>query len=150
MARSIRINITIDREALRLADREAHRQKTSRRESIRKAVRAQAECQQEEERRQHSSKPPPPWIGSPISLRTGPPSRFCASPEIAGASGRDECLKASPPIESTPLLRSSRSSGMRAALRKPAFYKMPICGAFLCRIKPRPNVLALHDLHLSG
>lgn len=43
MAQNIRINITIDRETLRLADREAHRQKTSRSEFIRKAVRAQAE-----------------------------------------------------------------------------------------------------------
>jgi len=43
MAQSIRINITVDRETLRLADREARRQKTSRSEFIRKAVRDQAE-----------------------------------------------------------------------------------------------------------
>lgn len=45
MAHSIRINITVDRETLRLADREARRQKTSRSEFIRKAVRDQAEDQ---------------------------------------------------------------------------------------------------------
>ena len=45
MAQSIRINITVDRETLRLADREARRQKTSRSEFIRKAVRDQAEVQ---------------------------------------------------------------------------------------------------------
>jgi len=48
MARSIRINITVDRETLRLADREARRQKTSRRAFIRKAVRDQAENRQRE------------------------------------------------------------------------------------------------------
>ena len=42
MARSIRINITVDRETLRVADREARRQKTSRSEFIRRAVRNQA------------------------------------------------------------------------------------------------------------
>jgi metal-responsive CopG/Arc/MetJ family transcriptional regulator len=60
MAQSIRINITMDRETLRLADREAHRQRTSRSEFIRKAVRAHAESQQQqaanEERRQRQFK----------------------------------------------------------------------------------------------
>jgi metal-responsive CopG/Arc/MetJ family transcriptional regulator len=46
MAHSIRINITVDRETLRLADREARRQKTSRSEVIRRAVRTQAEREQ--------------------------------------------------------------------------------------------------------
>jgi metal-responsive CopG/Arc/MetJ family transcriptional regulator len=48
MAHSIRINITVDRETLRLADREARRQKTSRSEFIRKAVRDQAEGRRRE------------------------------------------------------------------------------------------------------
>lgn len=39
MPRSMRINITIDSETLRLADREARRRKTSRSEYIRTAVR---------------------------------------------------------------------------------------------------------------
>ncbi len=37
-----RINITVDRETLRLADREARRRRTSRSEFIRDAVRAEA------------------------------------------------------------------------------------------------------------
>jgi len=60
MARSIRINITVDRETLRLADREARRQKTSRSEFIRKAVRDQAENRQrefeEEEKRKRQAR----------------------------------------------------------------------------------------------
>lgn len=42
MGKKVRINITVDRETLRLADREAHRRKTSRSEFIRLAVRAAA------------------------------------------------------------------------------------------------------------
>ena len=38
----VRINITVDRETLRLADREARRLKTSRSEFIRHAVRSEA------------------------------------------------------------------------------------------------------------
>jgi len=44
----MRINITVDRETLRSADREARRQKTSRSEFIRKAVRDQAENRRRE------------------------------------------------------------------------------------------------------
>ena len=40
MAAKTRVNITVDRETLRLADREARRRKTSRSEFIRAAVRA--------------------------------------------------------------------------------------------------------------
>ena len=42
MPAKIRINITVDREPLRLADREARRRRTSRSEFIRAAVRAEA------------------------------------------------------------------------------------------------------------
>ena len=60
MANSIRVNITLDRETLRLADREARRQRTSRSEIIRKAVQAQAERQrhedEDEERRRRQLK----------------------------------------------------------------------------------------------
>jgi metal-responsive CopG/Arc/MetJ family transcriptional regulator len=42
MSAKTRINITVDRETLRLADREAHRRKTSRSEFIRAAVHAEA------------------------------------------------------------------------------------------------------------
>ncbi len=42
MPTKTRINITVDRETLRLADREAHRRKTSRSEFIRAAVHAEA------------------------------------------------------------------------------------------------------------
>ncbi len=60
MAHCIRINITVDRETLRLADREARRQKTSRSEFIRKAVREQAQSLrhefEEEERRQRQAR----------------------------------------------------------------------------------------------
>ncbi len=43
MAIKKRVNITIDAETLRLADRAARRQRTSRSEFIRNAVRAQAQ-----------------------------------------------------------------------------------------------------------
>ncbi|MFZ0959957.1 MAG: ribbon-helix-helix protein, CopG family [Terriglobia bacterium] len=42
MSAKARINITVDRETLRLADREARRRRTSRSEFIRTAVRAEA------------------------------------------------------------------------------------------------------------
>jgi metal-responsive CopG/Arc/MetJ family transcriptional regulator len=38
----VRVNITFDRETLRLADREAHRRKTSRSDFIRSAIRSVA------------------------------------------------------------------------------------------------------------
>ena len=42
MPTKTRINITVDRETLRVADREAHRRKTSRSEFIRAAFHAEA------------------------------------------------------------------------------------------------------------
>lgn len=48
MAQKIRINITFDRETLRLADREAHRRHTSRSAFIREAVQALAGNHQRE------------------------------------------------------------------------------------------------------
>jgi len=38
----VRVNITFDRETLRLADREAHRRKTSRSDFVRSAIRSVA------------------------------------------------------------------------------------------------------------